>query len=64
MRNVEIHFNGEEDGDWVVIKVDGKIFYSGHSVSHAVLCDLLRHLGAHVTLNDEHTNDSIMDLVQ
>ena len=61
---VEIHYNGSEDGDWVAVLVDGKTFSSGHSVSVSTLYNLLQYLGYDVILNDEHTNASIMDLVQ
>jgi hypothetical protein len=60
---VEIHYNGAEDGDWVVIKLDGEIYASGHTFTLHDLRDLLvNKLGLDVTYNDDHTNDSIMDL--
>lgn len=60
---IEVHYNGDEDGDWTVIKVNGEVFTSGHDVPLWELVDLLRKLGHEVDYQPNHTNDSIMDLL-
>lgn len=59
---IEVHYNGAEDGDWVVVLMNGKLYASGHTFTLFDLTALLQDLGVSVSYNDDHTNDSIMDL--
>lgn len=58
----EIFYNGNESGDWIVIKKDGKNVFSGHRLSNYNLKELLESTGAEVEYTNELTDEEVMDV--
>jgi hypothetical protein len=51
-----------EDGDWVVIRVDGKEYYSGHSVPDFVWMTLLHTVSNHsITSSSKEISNEDME---
>ena len=54
---VEILYNGDGSGDWVVVRKDGKLYSMGHSLSLHDVVSLLQDCGVQVSpslnLSDE-----------
>ena len=43
-KKIQVISNCLGEGDWVVIKIDGQVFHSGHSVSLGDMINLLSHV--------------------
>lgn len=44
----KVQLINSEDGDWVVLKLNGKIYEQGHSIPEMTWLELISNLGAYV----------------
>lgn len=59
---MHIEYITSEDGDWVVIKVDDKEYYSGHSVPDFVWMTLLHTVSNHsITSSSKEISNEDME---
>lgn len=50
-----------ESGDWVVLKLDGEEFYSGHSIPDFVWMDLITKIAPNILTDEWEISDKDME---
>lgn len=50
-----------EGGDWVVLRVDGKDFYSGHSIPDFAWMDLITKISPNILTECKEVSDEDME---
>lgn len=61
MNNIELITN--EGGDWAVLKVDGKIYYEGHSIPDFIWLKIIHKLGIKISskeISDENMEERLL----
>lgn len=59
---IKIFFNGNGDGDWIIVEKDGHKVFSQHRLGPREISQLLNLVGVEHEYNPELTNDQILSM--